>query len=255
MWKILLLTSAVLVALSSVSMARALPKPPAPPQASATLPEHKHTTDCDKTSPEPVEIICILDRSGSMQPVVDDTIGGYNSFLEKQKQEPGKAVVTTVLFDDQYEKIVDGVDLQKVPAMTNKEYYARGMTALLDAIGRTLTATAGKMEKEVICPEKRRVIVLIMTDGQENDSREYTKATVKNMIETAKEKYHWNFIFMGANIDSVAEAGAIGIAPQHAANYSHNRAGVQKSFAMMDAAAREVRETGSVDENWKEDVE
>ena len=134
------------------------------------LPVHKHTSNCEKTSAEPVQIICVLDRSGSMQSLTEDVIGGYNSFLEKQKKESGKAEVTTILFDDQYEKIFDGINLNDAENLTSAIYYARGNTALMDALGRTLTETLGKMEKENICPAKRRVLVMIMTDGLENAS-------------------------------------------------------------------------------------
>ena len=117
------------------------------------LPVHKHSAACEETDAEPVQIICILDRSGSMSNLAEDTIGGYNTFLEKQRQSPGKVEVTTVLFDNQYEKIADRVDLNEIEKLTSEKYYARGTTALLDAIGMTLTDVAGKMEKEKICPE------------------------------------------------------------------------------------------------------
>ena len=138
-----------------------------------------------------------------------------------------------------------------MPELTSKQYYARGTTALLDAVGRTLAETAGKMEKENICPAKRRVLVLIMTDGLENASREYTKAAVKAMIDKATADYKWNFIFMGANIDSVGEAAAIGISADHAADFEQNSDGMQKSFARMNAAASAVRESGNVGDSWK----
>ncbi len=212
---------------------------------------HEHTSKCNLKSAEPVQIICILDRSGSMRPVAEDTIGGYNSFLEKQRKEKGSAEVTTVLFDDKYEKLVEAKDIKKVPELTNKEYYARVMTALLDAVGRTVTDTFDRMNKEGICPAKRRVLFLIMTDGKENNSKEYTKADIKAMIEKATEEYNWNFIFMGANIDSVSEAASIGIKADHAVDFAHDAEGVRQSFAYMDAAAKELREEGTVGENWK----
>lgn len=225
------------------------PKPNNPKKIS--LP-HEHSGSCDETPAEPVQIICILDRSGSMHGLVKDTIGGYNSFLEKQKQNSGKAEVTTVLFDDQYEVISESVDINEVKNLTSEEYFARGTTALLDAVGRTITNTLGKMEKEKICPAKRKVLVMIMTDGLENASKEYKKSDVKNLIEATTKEYGWNYIFIGANIDSVSEAKSLGINAKHAANYSHDSGGVQKSFSMMDAAATEMREKGTVDENWKE---
>ena len=218
----------------------------------AILPPHEHTADCMKTSAEPVQIICILDRSGSMRHLAEDTIGGYNSFLTKQREESGTAEVTTVLFDDQYEKIVDAVDIREAPEMTSKEYYARGMTALLDAVGRTVTGTLHRMQTNGICPANRRVLFLIMTDGKENNSKEFDKASVKALIDATTKEYGWNYIFMGANIDSVAEAESLGINAGHAVNYKHNADGIAQSFDRMDAAAREVRENGSVGESWKE---
>ena len=213
--------------------------------------QHEHNKDCDKTTSEPVQIICILDRSGSMAKLAEDTIGGYNSFLEKQKSNSGKAEVTTILFDNQYEVIADAVDINEAKNLTSAEYFARGTTALLDSLGITITNALGKMEQDKICPAKRRVLIMIMTDGLENASKEYNRATIKNLIDSTTEEYHWNYIFMGANMDSISEAQSLGISAKHAGNFSHNRAGIQKSFAMMDEAATEMREKGSVDENWK----
>ena len=210
------------------------------------LPKHKHTADCEKTLAEPVQIICILDRSGSMQRLTNDVIGGYNSFLDKQKKESGTAEVTTVLFDDKYEKIVDAVDIQKAEDLTSALYYARGNTALMDAVGKTITETLGQMEKNKICPAKRRVLIMIMTDGLENASTEYDKARVKSLIDATTKNYQWNYIFIGANIDSAAEANSIGIGSSHAANISSDSKGIQESFNRMDEAAKEVRKKGSV---------
>ena len=214
--------------------------------------KHKHNADCEKTTAEPVQIICILDRSGSMASLAEDTIGGYNSFLAKQKAESGAAQVTTVLFDNQYEIITDAVNLENVPDLTSKEYYARGTTALNDATGMTITETLGKMEVEGICPEKRRVLIMIMTDGLENASQEYNKATVKALIQETTKKYNWNYIFLGANIDSISEASSIGINPRHAANYAFDGDGIGASFNMMSRAAEDVRSKGRVDEDWSE---
>ena len=206
------------------------------------LSQHQHTANCEKTSAEPVQIICILDRSGSMHSLANDVIGGYNSFLQKQRQESGKAEVTTVLFDDQYEKISDAVDLQESKDLTSAEYFARGNTALMDAIGRTITETLGNMERNGVCPAKRRVLVLIMTDGLENASKEYDKSAVKALIESTTKEYGWNYEFIGANIDSAAEANSIGINADHAMNYEADSEGVLQSFERMGAAAKEVRE-------------
>jgi Mg-chelatase subunit ChlD len=212
------------------------------------LPEHKHTKKCKETSEEPALLVCILDRSGSMRDLAKDTIGGYNSFLEKQRKEPGEAAVTTVLFDDKYELVLENEPLAKAPEMTSETYYARGMTALLDAVGRTIMDTAGRMEKEGICPAKRRVVFLIMTDGLENASREYDRAAVRKMISDTTERYHWQYVFLGANIDSVAEAQSIGISSKNAANYEASGDGVQDSFARMSAAASAARAGGDAAE-------
>ncbi len=218
-------------------------KPNLPKSAVLT---HKHKNYCDDTTAEPVQIICILDRSGSMANLAEDTIGGYNSFLAKQKENPGTAEVTTVLFDNEYEMIADAVNLTEIAELDSETYYARGTTALLDAVGMTITNTLGRMEKDKICPEKRRVLVMIMTDGLENASTEYNKKTVKNLIEETTEKYHWNYIFMGANIDSAQEASSIGISRKHAMDYAADSAGVRQSFNRMSEAADEVRDSGSL---------
>ena len=220
-----------------------LPKPQEPEQVQLV---HKHNDDCKKTQAEPVQIICILDRSGSMSSLAADTIGGYNSFIEQQKAKEGTAEVTTVLFDDQYEKISDAVNLSDVPELTSAQYYARGTTALLDAVGRTITETLSRMERERICPAKRSVLIMIMTDGYENASKEFTKAKIKALVEGTTKEYKWNYIFIGANIDSAAEAGGIGIDRKHAANYKPSSEGVRNSFDMMREAADEVRERGTL---------
>lgn len=207
---------------------------------------HKHTAACDKTEAEPVQIICILDRSGSMSSLATDTIGGYNSFIEQQKSKAGTAEVTTVLFDDQYEKISDAINLNDIPELTSAQYYARGTTALLDAVGRTITETLSRLESQKVCPAKRRVLIMIMTDGYENASKEFTKAKVKALVEGTTKEYDWNYIFIGANIDSAAEAGGIGIDRKHATNYAPTSEGVRNSFDMMREAADEVRERGTL---------
>ncbi len=240
----------IIFSASARSIPKEIPSEPNKPKISLL---HKHTKLCDETSAQPVQIICILDRSGSMRELVEDTIGGYNSFLDKQKQNPDRAQVTTILFDDQYEIISDSVDLNAANSLTSEEYFARGTTALLDALGKTISNTLGKMEKEKICPAKRRVLFLIMTDGLENASREYDKSTVKSLIASTAKEYGWNFVFIGANIDSVSEAQSLGISAKNAANFSHDRSGVQKSFDMMNSAASEVREKGTVEEHWKND--
>ena len=204
-----------------------------------------------KTENNVTELVFILDRSGSMAGLESDTIGGFNSLIEKQKSMDGECFVTTVLFDNVVETVHDRVRLADIEPMTEKEYFVRGCTALIDAIGSTVEHidTIHKYARPEDVPE--HTIFVIVTDGLENDSREYDKATVKSMIEATTNDYHWNYIFMGANIDSVAEAGALGIRADHAMNYSHDSEGVQESFSRMNEAAKEARESGNVDGNWK----
>ena len=179
------------------------------------------------------EIVFILDRSGSMAGLEADTIGGFNSLIEKQKKEEGKAVISTVLFDDTTEVLHDRVKLKKVEPITDKDYYVRGCTALLDAIGGAIRHTI-RVRKE-LSEEKRpgKTIFIITTDGMENASKRYSYKKIKQMIEHEQKKYHWEFIFLGANIDAVAEAGKIGIKAKRASRYECDEAGTAMNFSVM----------------------
>ena len=152
------------------------------------------------------KIVFVLDRSGSMGGFEKDVIGGFNAFVGEQKKIEGKAFLTTVLFDDRYEILYNNVNIQDVDKLTTREYYVRGTTALLDAVGKTITAVEEGVSK------KDKVIFIINTDGYENSSVEYTKDTVKAMIERLEDKKKWSFVFLGAGIDAFAEGGSIGIA-------------------------------------------
>lgn len=199
------------------------------------------------------QIVCVLDRSGSMSHLTSDTIGGYNTFIEKQRKDPGEAWVTTVLFDNQYEVLHDAADIKTLPPITGREYYARGMTALYDAVGRTINEVGNKLES---LPERERpskVIAVIITDGLENASKEYGKDRVKEMITLRTERYGWQFIFMGANIDSAAEAQKIGIAAQFSMDYDVSDAGTAAVYTSADRAVRQMRSTGKVNQSWRED--
>jgi len=190
------------------------------------------------------ELIFILDRSGSMAGLEADTIGGYNSMIEKQKQEPGEAKVTTVLFDDEYELLHDAVDIKKIAPMTNKQYFARGMTALMDAVGKTINSVGNRLANT---PEEERpaqVIVVITTDGYENASLEFNKSKVKEMIEHQTNKYSWKFMFLGANIDAANEAASIGIAGDWTAQYAASGYGTQSVYACVDSVLTSLRSTG-----------
>lgn len=180
------------------------------------------------------EMVFILDRSGSMEDLTEETIGGFNSLIKKQKKESEKAVVTTVLFDDNYEILHDHLPIKKVKKMTTEDYYARGTTALFDAVGITIERIgkrlAGTKEKN----RPGQVIVIITTDGYENASREYSKSQIKKMIETKTRIHKWQFLFLGANIDAVKEADSLGIRPCMAGRYTASQTGLKSTFRVMD---------------------
>lgn len=187
------------------------------------------------------EIVFILDRSGSMSNLTADTIGGFNSMIENQKKEEGEAFVTTVLFDDQYELLHNHKDINDVKPITNQEYFARGMTALLDAIGRTINSVGKRLSDTPEEERPEKVIFVITTDGMENASREFTRATIKEMIEHQQTKYSWQFMFLGANIDAVAEADSLGIAASHSHTYTATAQGTSSVYAAMDDAVSCLR--------------
>lgn len=196
------------------------------------------------------EIVFILDRSGSMMSLADDAIGGFNSFVEKQKNEPGEALLTTVLFDDQYEILHNGMNIKEVQALSKDQYWARGMTAMYDAIGKTINEVGHRLSET---PEEQRpgkVIFVITTDGLENASLEFNQAKVKEMIQHQTEKYSWEFIFLGANIDSAKTAENIGINKGYAADYIYSAQGTSSMYAAVDCAVSSLRSTGSVTTNW-----
>lgn len=180
------------------------------------------------------EIVFILDRSGSMSGLESDTIGGYNSMIEKQKKEEGEALISTVLFDGQTDVLHDRVPLDKISPITEKEYYVRGSTALLDAVGGAIhhIGNVHKYAREEDVPEK--TLFIITTDGMENSSRQYSYDKVKKMIEKQKEKYHWEFIFLGANIDAVGVADRFGVDKQHAVRYECDSVGTALNFQVMN---------------------
>jgi uncharacterized protein YegL len=201
------------------------------------------------------ELMAILDRSGSMAHLANDTIGGFNKFIEDQKQAPGEAILTTVLFDNQYEFLHDGVNIQDVKPITEKDYFARGMTALLDAVGRTINHIGEKLSKMDEADRPSKVMVLIITDGMENSSHEFTQSQIKEMVECQKNTYKWEFLFFGANIDSFSTAGGLGIDLTRAVNFSASGIGINTTLDAMSLAASSYRGTGKVDENYKKDVQ
>lgn len=187
------------------------------------------------------ELVFIIDRSGSMGGLESDTIGGFNAMLKEQQAVEGDAVVTTVLFDDKYELLHDRIDIRAVAPLTDKDYSVRGSTALLDALGRTIhkIRVAQKHTDENYRAEK--VLFVIITDGQENASREYSVDRVKTRIERQKEKYGWEFVFFGANMDAVMEAGKLGIAADRAQNYCADAIGTTTAYTAMSALSTAYR--------------
>lgn len=192
------------------------------------------------------EIVFILDRSGSMSGLEADTIGGYNSLIEKQKKEEGEVYISTVLFDDVCEVLHDRVALDKVRPITDKEYYVRGCTALLDAIGGAIhhIGNVHKYAREEDIPEK--TLFIITTDGQENSSRRYSYEKVKHMVERQKEKFGWEFLFLGANIDAIAEAKRFGIKEDRAVNYHCDSEGTAVNYAVLSKTVSNVRQCASI---------
>lgn len=195
-------------------------------------------------------MVFILDRSGSMTGLESDTIGGFNSTINKQKQEEGEAIVTTILFDNRYEVLHDRFDISQIGEMTEKEYFTRGSTALLDAMGSAIQKTVN-VQKNL--PEKDRaenVIFVIITDGYENASCEYSYKQIKKMVEHQQEKYDWEFLFLGANIDAVAEGGRLGIRADKAARYVHDDRGTEITYEAVSNAVSEKRINGKVGASW-----
>lgn len=192
------------------------------------------------------ELVFILDKSGSMAGLESDTIGGFNAMLQKQKALPGECRITTVLFDNRYELLHDRIDIRAVSPMTEKEYRVGGSTALLDAIGRTIHKLVSVQRNTAEEYRAENVMFVIITDGAENASREYSVQKVRAMIEHEKENYGWEFLFLGANMDAVETAGWFGIAPDRAVDYVPDRAGTELNFRAMSETVACFRATGAV---------
>ena len=201
------------------------------------------------------ELVFILDRSGSMQGLEADTIGGFNSMLEKQKKEPGEAFVSTVLFDDRVEVLHDRVKADRVRPITGEDYYVQGCTALLDAVGGAIHHI-GNIHKYAR-PEDvpAHTLFVITTDGMENASHRYSARKVREMIRRQKEKYGWEFLFLGANIDAVETAGHLGIDADRAVNYHCDSAGTRLNYEVVARAVSAVRCNAPLDEHWKDAIE
>ena len=202
------------------------------------------------------EIVFILDRSGSMAGLEGDTIGGFNAMIDKQKKEPGDAYISTVLFDNISEVIHDRVDIQNIRPLTRNEYYVRGCTALLDAVGNAIhhIGNVHKYAREEDRPEK--TVFVITTDGMENASRMYSYDKVRAMIQRQKEQHGWEFLFLGANIDAAKEAARFGIQADRAANYHADSKGTGVIYETVSEAIHHVRNFAApLPQNWKKRVD
>ena len=201
------------------------------------------------------EIVFILDKSGSMCGLEADTIGGYNSFLEKQKKVEGEAFVSTVLFSNGSEVVHDRVSIEKIEPMNDRQYSVGGSTALLDAIGGAVhhIGNVHKYAREEDRPE--HTIFVITTDGQENSSREYSYEKIKKMVKKQQEKYGWEFIFLGANIDALGEAGKLGIRADRAVRYECDAEGTALNYSVLDKAVGKMRCCEAVPADWCQDIE
>lgn len=191
-----------------------------------------------------LDLIFLIDRSGSMSGSESDTIGGFNSFIEREKAKDFNTRVTTILFDHGYDVLYTRKAIEDVDELTDREYFVRGSTALLDAIGRTINT----LNREI----DNKVLFVIVTDGYENSSREYNKNQIKNLINNHGD---WEFIYIGADIDSYSEAARIGIRKTHVANYNKSHDGVEKLFSSVECASMDARFNRPLDDaKWKKDL-
>ncbi|MEE8808786.1 MAG: vWA domain-containing protein [Lactimicrobium sp.] len=201
------------------------------------------------------EVVFIIDRSGSMQGLEKDTIGGFNGMLEKMKKQEGDAIVSTVLFNNHPVVIHDRLDIQKVPQLSEKDYSVGGSTALLDALGGAIHHIgnihkyAGKEDVPA------HTLFVITTDGMENASRRYSIQQVKKMIARQKEKYGWEFLFLGANIDAIETAERFGIGANHAVNFNCDKEGIRLHYAVMSDVVGTIRSGKKLSMHWKDDIE
>ena len=201
------------------------------------------------------EMVFILDRSGSMAGLEEDTIGGFNAMIEKQKKEEGEALVSTVLFSAESTVIYDRVDIRKIEPMTEKQYNVYGSTALIDAIGQAIhhIGNVHKYAREEDRPE--HTIFIITTDGMENASHRYSSKEVKDMVERQKQRYGWEFLFLGANIDAVETAGRFGIGADRAVRFRNDPKGIKLNYETVSRTVGMMRACAPIAEGWKAEIE
>lgn len=201
------------------------------------------------------ELVFIIDKSGSMSGLENDTIGGFNSLIEKQKKETGKAIVSTILFSDVIGVIHDRLDIDQVPNLTSKDYFVCGCTALLDAIGQTLTRIIHVQENLIEDEQPGKTLFIITTDGMENSSKEYSYKKLKELINMVKEKYNYEFIFLGANIEFEEEASKLGIDCDNAVTYKNDSEGIKLNYCALHEAITNVRLGDKLNKTWRENID
>ncbi len=201
------------------------------------------------------EIVFILDKSGSMAGLEEDTIGGFNALLKKQQKAEGEAFITTVLFDHRYEILHERIHVKEVSPLTENDYEAGGTTALLDAIGFSIQKMISVQKRA--CENERvdKVLFVITTDGMENASKEYTADRIKKIVQYQKQEYGWDFLFLGANIDAISAAAQYGIHEEFAVNYHADEKGTQLNFEAVNEAVMDIRSGKSIDSKWKDVIE
>lgn len=202
-----------------------------------------------------LELVFILDRSGSMAGLEDDTIKGFNGLLNKQREAMGEVLVTTVLFDHAYELLHDRINIKSINNISEKEYYVRGSTALLDAIGYTIDKIGNVQKVSIPGYRADKVLFIITTDGMENASRKYSYKMIKHRIDHQKKKFNWEFIFMGANIDAIAIADQFGIDSKWAVKFHSDQKGTTLNFKTMDKVVSDLRSNQKIKDEWKDEIE
>lgn len=203
------------------------------------------------------ELVFILDRSGSMGGMESDTIGGFNSMLARQRDEPGECRLTTVLFDDEYEVLHDRIEIKAVRPLTEREYFVRGQTALIDAVGKTINRIYGLRRNTAEDFRAKKVLFVITTDGMENASCEFSYDRVRTMIERRKFRDGWEFLFLGANIDAVEVADRLGIAQNRAQSFHNDSEGIALNYRTLSRIAAKFRaapKNASLDDAWSEAI-
>ena len=202
------------------------------------------------------ELVFILDRSGSMHNLEEETIVGFNSLVDKQRKNSTETLLTVILFDNEYKVLYNRENVNQIRPLTNKEYFARGSTALLDAIGKTIDGVGKTLLYTSEEDRPSKILFVIMTDGKENASCLYTSEQIREKITHQKEKYSWEFLFLGANIDTVTTAGQIGISADRAAQYSCDVRGIRNCFnEALVLAVDEFRDDKEISTSWKKILE